>query len=309
MNELSFRSVSLLWLESIKDKVKKKTYETYNLLLNIANQEIGDVLMSKITFNFIGDYFKNLNKKSHKIGYVISKDEIRLTLLKYGYTRKYLRRDLKITSSTLSYVYNRSKISIKWANDFSKKLNIPFDELFNEFSKQENYSELTIRGTKTVVRLVLDFAKRFNFLNDDINRFKLRTNYTKKKNSNNISKQDLENILKVSLLEGNNKVKAAIVLFYLLKFDSKKVSALDWNDINFTTRKIIVTKEQNYAKELNQIKRTSFDIPKPVVEILKDYRRENFNSQQVFTKEDGERVPPRTINFWVKNIAIQEFME
>ncbi len=301
-NNITFGELLNEWLPTIKETMTKSSYDTNFRDVNYLVNDIGEILISEMTKEFFEDYFKKLDTRNHEVGYAIAKKDIRCILLRNGFRREVLRKEMGIMSSTLSYVYNRSKLTIKWAVKFSEQINIPCEELFDIYSIKKQYAPATIYRTKCIINQAFDYGKTKGYI--DINYVETlftKINKPKSKKPTSPTKKAFHHTFETVLNYPDIRVRSAVLLLFAFNFDRLEVYSLDWNCFNF---------EKNTISS----KARTVKIPPVIMEIFKDYklwqhRREPYDNEYIFRKTDGSKIHNITLKGWFRKILKKANLE
>lgn len=309
-NDITFGELTELWLKKIDGNETFRSAESLKSSLKTVNQDLSGCKLSEFTLEFVKSYYQKLNTKKFETGFAISKKNARSILCRYGFTRKKLRKEMKILSSTLASVYNHSKIAKKWAISFSEKTGIPYKELFDDYGNKKKYSSSTIQRLISAVRCALSFAQEQGFIEENYARKKfLKTNSCTHSKPIPPCRDDILKVLHSIAEYPDIRIRASSILMLCARFDCKKVSQICWNDFDFEKQTIRLICENNQ----NETVQVSADI----MDIFKKYKywqvtNEQYRSNYLFIQKNGEPIISHTVSAWftkaIKKAGVKSFI-
>lgn len=308
--DITFRDLTNLWLKETERTKTLRSVESLQKSLVILNKDLGDHKLTDFDLKFVQIYFSRLETKTFEVGYAVSRKDVRSVLWRHGFTRKKLRMEMGIFSSTLAAVFNHSKIAKKWAMSFSEKTEIPYEELFDDHGCQQKYSSSTVQGYKSVVRCALAFAKKQGYIKENYARKK----YIKGKGCTIQKpvppcKEELLKVLQAISTYQDIRVRASALLMLCTHFDCKQVAVAEWKNFDFDKQTITIFTAGNESKTII--------VPKDIMTIFKKYKdwqsaNEHFSCDYLFTQKNGANVGPHTVSAWfikvVKQAGIKSFV-
>jgi len=312
--DMTFRSLSKLWFKEIKESKSNASKKRIKYKIDFANEYLGEISISKLTKDDIEYYFKKVSNKTYTSGYCLAKKNIRQTLYRHNFTsNRNIHNTINMHYSQIGMSLAGNKTSIKWAKKFASKLKIPYEELFDEFSKEINYSDDECSQYRTVVRKILNFGCELGVLDKNVASVKNigKLKYKPKKVIKPANKEELNKLFICALNHDNKKVMATVILSIVANFHRNKIVGLQWDNIDFGNN-IINFKNETYLYD-NKIKQKEIDETVKVNEILmsvikeyKNYILKNYgNTKYVFPKENGEMCNPSSLKKWFK-VALQD---
>lgn len=293
--QMTLRELLAEWLPVKKQSLNKTNVGNLTRDAKYLKEDIGEMFLSDMTSDFIEKYFEELDKRTHEAGYAIAKMEIRAILLRNGYTRKVLRQDMGIRSSALSYVYNRSKLTVKWASRFAERLNIPYEEMFDDFSAQEPYASDTNQRTKSALRQALSYAKARGYIGENYaGRKFVKGSPIEHAQAKIPTHEEAKTFLHTALNYPDLRVRTAMFLLLIFRFQRREVNKLNWKCFNFADNTI--------STETKRI-----HVPCKIMEIFQDYRvwqeqNGNAHNDYIFRKTDGTPIHEDTIKGWFRKV-------
>ncbi len=294
-NNMTFGELLAEWVPTTESTHEKSSYEDIVRDAEFLSDDIGSMLITDMTTEFIADYFEKLDTRSYTVGYAIAKKNAKMTLLRNGYSREILRKEMGILSSTLSFVYNGSKIARKWAIKFSEQLNIPYEELFDDYSEEKTYARGTMQATKSVVRRALGYAKAKGYIDENYARLHfVRCPKIERIPAKTPTEQEMQKVFSTALIYPDIRVRAATLLLFAFGFNRLEVHSLDWSCFDF---------ENNAISSQTR----TVTVPPVIMAILKDYQawqkeKEPFNNPYIFRKTNGEKIHDGTLKGWFRKV-------
>ncbi len=320
-NEYTVEQYSKIYLEYIKKVSSPSSYLTGVQIFEYINSRIGNVKLKKLTPAIIQAYFDDVDlSKKIKVLYEPTKDyKEKLDLM--GFTYTYLRRQLTIQHSTLTRSYKGGLVPKDWADTLCERTQIPFDVLFVEKKIVSEYSFLTKKKRKILLRQMLAYAKRTRVIKENYATADF-VFYTRDSNVHQILAMDEKQAYKFYELINeceDMRIKTSLLVFLLTGFRRGEVAGLKWEDIDFENERITINRSALDLKSHGIIikepktpkSHRCITIPKILVSQLKLYKvwqdslKEKLgicykDEDWVFSREDGQILHPGTYLFWLK---------
>lgn len=292
---MTFRDLTAEWVKSITPVQCPKTIDDINRDLRFLTEDIGDMKLTDLTVDFLSGYFQKLETRTFEAGYSIGKKNVRAVLGRKGLNRKKLLEEMKIAKSTLSYVFNGTKVAKKWALNFSEKVGIPYEALFDDYGEQRKYSIGTVQKTKSVVRQALAYAQSKGYVEDNYARIHyIHSPKVEHKKAEIPTDDEITAVFDTALKYPDIRVRAAVMLLFVFDFNRLEVNSLDWTSFNFNNNTISSTD------------RTILVSPK-IMAIISDYRKwqqenEPYDNNFIFRQSDGRKIHDGTTKSWFRKV-------
>ena len=319
---ITFREFAKQWLEKIKRDHSLSYYENSIDVIEEINQFIGGYKLREITPAIIQNFFNKLDKRKRVINQITPKPNFREVLQSYGFNYVKLRYDYHIQSCTLANAFAGKGVSKTWSTDFCEKLDIPFDELFDEKVTEVDYAYETIHKYKATTRAILSLAKKNRLVTDNYATADY-IDFPKKPAKKIVCMDDEQAKIYYQTLMTfpDLKIKTATLLFLLTGFRRGEVAGLEWKDIDFTRNTISVNRSITTVKRHGPIEKEpktegsvrTITAAKILIQALKEYklwwdvRKESYgdylqDTDKVFTQDNGKNIHPSTLYDWHKRI-------
>lgn len=292
---MTFRELAEEWIETIRSIHTEKSLNDTQRDLRFLLEDIGSMKLSEFTVDFIQNYFDMLDTRTFETGYAIGKKNVRAVLGRKGLKRQKLLNEMGVARSTLSYVFNGSKVPKKWAVNFAEKVGIPYEELFDDYGEHRKYHLGTTQRTKSVIRRALAYAKEKGYIEENYARVHfVRSPVVEHKKADIPTNKEIVSLFNTAMTYPDIRVRAAIMLLFAFNFNRLEVNTLDWTCFNFDAN-TITSKER------------TVNVPPGIMAVIKDYREwqkeyEPFDNDFVFRKEDGTPTHEGTIKGWFRKV-------
>ena len=319
---ITFRDFAAEWLEKVKRENSLNYYVKSKDAIDLVNGYIGGYKLRELNPAIIQNCYDKLDQLKKHTSRVIPKKEFRAVLESAGYNYMRLRYELNVQCCTLANALAGKTVSKTWSSDFSERVHIPFDKLFDEKVIEENYAYESIHKIKRTVRAILSTAKKKrlvvdNYASADYITFPKRPSHKIECMSDDDAKRFYNAIMEYPDI----RYKTAMLLFLLSGFRRGEVAGLEWRDIDFEKGEISINRSVTTVKGFGMVlkepktetsKRT-VTVPDTLMQVLKEYRewqqdrREQFGDYMqdndfLFTQDNGERLYPSTFSGWMNKI-------
>ncbi len=328
---ITFREFAYQWLEKIKRDHSLSYYENSRDIIDYTCQFIGGYKLRELTPAIIQNYFNRLDERRHIINQITPKPNFREILQSYGLTYRKLRYEHHIQSCTLANAFAGKPVSQLWSEDLCKKLDIPFDVLFDKQVTEVDYAYETTHKYKATVRAILSMAKKNRLVTDNYATADY-IDYPKKPKRKIVCMDDEQAKLYYQTLMTfpDLKIKTATLLFLLTGFRRGEVAGLEWGDIDFEKNTISISRSITTVKRHGSVEKEpktegsirTITAAQILMKALKEYkvwwdvRKEAYGdyfmqTDKVFTQEDGKNINPSTLYTWhtkiLKAAGIEHF--
>jgi integrase len=278
--------------------------------------------LRELTPAVIQSFYDKLDKRQKTTSRIFPKPEFRKVLESRGFNYMKLRYEYHVQNCTLSNALNGKSVGKTWGVALSEKTGIHFEKLFDEKITAEPYAYESVHMIKRTVRAILAMAKKSRLIEDNY----ASADYINfpKRPPHKIEFMDDEQakiFYKTVIDYPDIRYKTAMLLFLLTGFRRGEVTGLQWNDIDFETKTITVSRSittvKGYGKVLKKPKTEKSERTITVAdtlittlteyrewwlkrrELLGDYMEE---SDYLFTQENGKAFHPSTFFGWLKKV-------
>lgn len=319
---ITFKEFSHQWLEKVKrDHSITYYYHSVDLLKEI-NESIGGYKMKDITPAILQSYYDKLDAKIKVSIKVVPKPGFRQNLYSRGLNFVKLRDEYRIQNYTLGQAMNGKPVSKAWSMNFAERVDIPFEELFDEKVIEEKYAYETIHEYKRTIRTIFSLAKKNRIVVDNYASAEY-INFPKKpsKQIQVMDDESAKKLFETAMVYPNIKAKTAILLLLFTGFRRGELAGLEWSDIDFknntiTINRSIVTTTHHGAFEKEpktEKSRRTITMAPTLVDILLEYKKwqDNYkemvgdyfqDTDKVFTQDDGKNINPSTFTGWLNKL-------
>lgn len=310
--EMKFAQFTKKWMEEYAVKQHKaKTIAGYKILLERINKELGHLRISKIQPNHLIAFYNKLSEEG------TSKKE------SYQASSSFIEQLKKIKTSELMDLTDLSKTTVlivKKGEHFSfdtmlklKKLPFSDENSFILFRKSNGLSPQTISHHHRLLSSILNTAVYWQLIPyNPCSRVKPPR--VTKKEAEYLEDNQVIDILKL-LEEENLQFRTMITLFIYSGMRRGELLGLKWDDIDFKTGHIQISRALLYTPEKgiyedtpkNEKSKRSITIPASVIKLLEEQKIEQnvkqaqvgnrwSDNNYVFTRWDGKPFHPDTIS-------------
>lgn len=293
--DMTFRKVADEWLDTIRPTYKANTIDGIERELRFLNEDVGNMALPEFTVDFIKGYFSSLESRTFEAGYAIGKKNVRATLGRKGLFRQKLLVEMGVAKSTLSYVFNGTKVAKKWALSFSEQVGIPYEELFEDFGEQRQYQLGTIQRRKSVLRQILAYAKQRGYIEENYARVHyVRSPHIEHQKADIPTREEVLTFFNTAVQYPDVRIRAATMLLFAFNFNRREVNSLTWSCFDFDANTITSTNR-------------TVNVPSGLMAVIQDYRewqkeKEPFDNDFVFRKNDGSPTHEGTLKGWFRKV-------
>jgi integrase len=316
---ITFREYSMKWLEKVEREFSHCYYYMASEALVNINQVIGKYKLREISPSILQQYFDHLDSMKRTRVYVTIQPNAREVLKKYNLGIRKIRREYDVQTTSLVQLYEGKTAGVKWATEFAKALNIPFNELFIKHEEVCDYKPETFHKYKKIIRTILSLAKKARLVDDNYASADYINYPTRKRNTFPAMQDDEIKAFNEALIkEKDITTKTAIMVFLMTGFRRGEVAGLEWKDVDFINNKITVNKSVLYTqgfgvyeKDPKTIKSTrTISVPQELLDQLKEYKKyqddyitslgDRYNNLgKIFSSEFGGLINPDRFDRWL----------
>ena len=225
-----------------------------------------------------------------------------------------------ISASTISVAANGKNIKIENAEKISATLKLPIDKLFEVNIDKSGLSEKTVLHHHRLITAILETAKREQLIPFNTASEHMKSPKFHPKEAKYLNDEQAKKFLDLLLQEEDIRIKTALILALFTGVRRGELCGLSWKDIDEEERIINISKASQFQSgkgvvEVATKTRSSkrfIDVPKFVIEILKEYKKwwlerkilfgKDWEGKEnrLFIQERGKPINPDTINFWLE---------
>jgi integrase len=284
-------------------------------------QAIGHIRLDKLNARQIQAFLNNLledgvNKKKCSA----TPKGLGATLQELGWTQKELAEEAGVSRSTISSICRGERSHLDTAEQISKALTIPVDELFTVDRSAHGLAPKTVRLYASFISSVLSYAVKMGAIpSNPAERVDLPPLVQKERQIYTL--EEAQAFLD-SLKDAPIKYQAFCVLAIYSGLRRGELLGLEWSDLDFENQVITVRRTSLYTKSKGVFTDTtktlksqrSLKLPAAVFDLLKQLRTDQkierlrqgdywINSDRLFVGEHGNPMNPGTPYHWLERFC------
>ena len=310
--KITFGELAQKWITEYAEKeLAPMTVNRYKQLLNRINMALGNLKLCKIQPLHIIRFMNNLAEGGIREDNQYYLKNEHLHLIQEQKKTLYQVINERTVANILKGTPTNEKTAQKIASFFDRNLS----DLFNVQNTKEKLSQQTLLHHFRLLNTILNTAVRWDLLvNNPAERVKPPR--VEQKEINCLNGDEINRMLDLLKTEPL-KYQAAVYIGVFGGLRSGEISALTWDDIDFETGKISVTKSAQYISgkgsfiktPKNDSSKRELILPDIALQILKEHRKAQtaerlklgsqwVDENYIFTRQNGKCIFCTTINHW-----------
>lgn len=302
-------------------KLKIRTFDRYQGLLERINQGIGHLKLSEIRPQHLNQFYRNLEESGIRkgTGRAAAKVDLAALLKAEQRTRKSIADKAGISASTVSAASLGKPVELPIAEAICKALNKPLDSVFQVEKDRRGLADKTILEHHRLISSVLAQAEKEMLV--PYNAAEKATPPTvKRQEPNYFQPEDMASILDALELEPL-KWRALVHLLIVTGCRRGEIAGLKWDKVDLEQgrikidRALLITPSKGVYEDSTKTEDTRhLRIPNETVQLLKQYRASQWELKlkngdrwietgYVFTTDNGDHIRPDSITGWLNDFS------
>lgn len=296
--------------------LKLKTIEGYKHLTPYVNQALGHLRIDRIQPHHLNEFYKQLSTIGTQYKPVYKPIiDIKQLIKDNGLTIAQTARECNVKENTMRGAVKGDNVQEATAKAICKRFSLTFKKTFRKVDRNKPLSPETVRHYHRFISSVLGMAVKWQMiLSNPCERVTLPKQ--RKSKPRYLDEQQAAQLLEF-LEQEDMQHKTMIKMFMYLGLRREELCGLEWQDINFDTGIITISRASIYIPKKgiiaddtkNESSERSIKAPPSAVTMLQDYKVWQAeqaqrigdrwqNSNRLFTTADGKPIHPDSITRW-----------
>ena len=302
-------------------RLKIRTFDRYQGLMDRINQGIGHMKLTEIRPQHLNQFYRNLEESGVRkgTGRATAKCDLNALLKDEQRTRKSVAEEAGISASTVSAASLGKPVELSIAEAICSALHKPLSNVFLVEKDQRGLSDKTILEHHRLISSILAQAEKEMLV--PYNAAEKATPPTvKRQEPNYFQPEEMAAILDALELEPI-KWRTLVHLLIVTGCRRGEIAGLKWEKVDLDQRRIkidralLITPSKGVYEDSTKTEDTRFlRIPEETVRLLKQYRASQWELKlknadrwietgYVFTADNGDRIRPDSITAWLNDFS------
>lgn len=245
-NKITFEEFAEKWLKDYGEvNLAPKTLARYKDLLKRVYTGIGHIKLSKLQPHHLIEFYNNLSEEGIRLDRKYKANENIIPLLREN--KKEIAKECELNSRTISAIADGGVTMQVTAQKVSIAINMPIDKAFVPYDSDKGLSAKTIVHHHRIISTVLATAVQWQLITSNIAE-RVKPPKVEKTEAAHYDDATVLNMFKL-LSSEPLKYQSAIYIALYGGLRLGEVTSLNWNDVDFTTGIINISKTSQYLPD------------------------------------------------------------